>query len=328
MKKSKRLVLLEWAEQSRIDPARLPEAMRLSNVIPSSDDWRRFLDTLLLWLGALLTASGVVFFFAYNWDDLSRFTRFAMVEGLLVVALLAFWRLGLASITGKVTLMIAAVFVGVLLALVGQTYQTGADTFELFGVWCVLILPWAVISRFDVLWIFWLLLLNTAVILYYDTFGGIFGVLFGVEQMLWLLFGVNTSALMVWEWMVVRGRSSRRSVRWITRLLATVSGGLITALAILGIFGESEWISWLGPLLWLLWMVCAYYWYRNIDLDVYVLAIGVLSAVAVVNVVLGRLLFEGGLDETGGMFLMSLSVIGLSALGAVWLRKVVKEEQT
>ena len=328
MRKSKRLVLLEWAEQSRIDPVHLPEAMRVSDVIPSSDDWRGFLDTLLLWLGALLTGSGVVFFFAYNWDELGRFTRFALVEGLLLVALLAVWRLGLEKLSGKVALMLAAVFVGVLLALVGQTYQTGADTFELFGVWCLLILPWALIAKFDALWIFWLLLLNVAVILYFDTFGGIFGVSFGLEQLFWLLFIINTSALIIWEWLVNKGHSSRRSVRWITRLLATVSGGLISALAILAIFGNANWISLIGPVVWVVWMTCAYAWYRKVELDVYVLAIGVLSAVTVVNVALGRLLFDGGLGHTGGLLLISLSVIGLSALGAFWLRGVVSEEQS
>jgi len=328
MRKSKRLLLLEWAEQSRIDPERLTEAMRVSDVLPSADDWRGFLDTLLLWLGALLTASGVVFFFAYNWDDLGRFTRFALVEGLLLVALLGVWRLGIDRLSGKIALMVAAVFVGVLLALVGQTYQTGADTYELFAVWCVLILPWTLIARFDGLWVFWLFLLNVAVIIYYDTFGGIFGVVFGVEQMLWLLFLINTTALLVWEFLVSRGHSSRRSIRWMTRLLATVSCGLITALAIFGIFSDSQWLSLLGPIIWLVWMVCAYLWYRTVVLDVYVLAIAVLSAVAVVNVVLARILFDGVLEHSGGLLVMSLSVIGLSSFGAFWLRGVVKGAQT
>lgn len=328
MRKSKRLVLLEWAEQSRIEASRLPEAMRISDVLPSSDDWKGFLDTILLWLGALLTASGVVFFFAYNWDNLGRFARFAIVEGLLLVALLFFWRLGLAKRSGKVALMVAAVFVGVLLALVGQTYQTGADTYELFATWCVLILPWAIVSRFDLLWMFWLILLKLSLVLYYRTFGGFFGVSFGIQQLLWILFLINSVALLIWEWRVMHGHSERRSVRWITRSLATVGAGLITALAIFGIFGNGHWLSLLGPLVWLGWMALAYYWYQNVDLDVYVLAVGVLSVVAVVNVVLGRILFEGGLDYVGGLLLMSLSVIGLSALGALWLRGVVKEAQT
>ena len=329
MKKNKRLQLLEWAEQGYIDPAHLPEALRASGVTPSASEWRSFLDNLLLWLGALLTASGVIFFFAYNWDALSRFTRFALVESVLLLSLLAVWRLGVTHLAGKVALLLAAIFVGALLALVGQTYQTGADTYELFAVWCVLILPWALLARFDALWMLWLLLLNVSIVLYYQTFGGLFYVMLGVEQLLWALFVVNTLALLVWEWLLARGAALYRSVRWMTRLLATVSGALVGALAVLAIVGSDDWISWLGLPVWCLWMVCAYYWYRKVDVDVYALAIGVLSAIAVFNVALGRLMFEEvDVDGALGLLVISFSVIALSAKGALWLRDVVREEQS
>ena len=329
MRKNSRLILLEWAEQSRIDTARLPEALRVSGSIPSVGDWRRFLDKLLLSLGALLSLCGVIFFFAYNWDDMGRFARFALVQGLIVLTLVGIWFVGLEKISGKVALLAAGVLIGVLLALVGQTYQSGADTYELFAVWCVLIVPWAFISRFDLMWLLCLLLLNVAVILYYQTFGGFFSVMFGVEQMLWLLLVINTVALVVWECLVQSGHSSRRSVRWVTRLLATVSGGLVTALAILDVLGDGEFQFMPGLIAWVVWMAVAYYWYRKVELDVYVLAIGMLSVVAVSNVLLARFLFDSAnIDGVGGFMLMSLSVISLSAFGAVWLKRVVAGEQT
>jgi len=34
--------------------------------------------------------------------------------------------------------MVSTILVGVLLALVGQTYQTGADTWQLFFYWAIL----------------------------------------------------------------------------------------------------------------------------------------------------------------------------------------------
>jgi len=135
MRRSNRLILLEWAEQSRIDAAKLPEALRLSDATPSGSDWHRFLDKLLLGLGVLLAVSGVIFFFAYNWDEMSRLAKFALVQGMIVATLVGVWILGLDNISGKLTLLAAGILVGVLLALVGQTYQTGADTYELFAVW-------------------------------------------------------------------------------------------------------------------------------------------------------------------------------------------------
>ncbi len=329
MRKNNRLILLEWAEQSRIDVSKLPDALRLSGAMPDGNDWHRFLDKLLLLLGALLAVSGVIFFFAYNWDEMGRFSRFALVQGLIVLTLLGVWQLGLEKITGKVALLSAGILVGVLLALVGQTYQTGADTYELFAVWCLLILPWAFLSRFDLMWLFCLLLLNIAIVLYYQTFGGFFSIAFGVEQVLWLLFIINTLALLVWEWLVHSVRTSRRSVRWVTRLLATASGGFITSLAIFAALGNN--VAGTLPALfgWAIWMLGAYYWYRKVELDVYVLAIGVLSAVAVINVALSRVLFDTlSVDGAGGFTLLSLSVIGISALGAVWLKRVVAKEQS
>ena len=329
MHKNARQVLLDWAEGSYLAPEKLSEAMRLGRVLPAAGDWQRFVDRMLLAVGTLLAVSGVIFFFAYNWDDLGRFSRFALVQGLIVATLGAVWYLGLEKLSGKIALLAAAVLMGVLCALVGQTYQTGADTYELFAVWCILILPWALLAKFDLLWLLCLLLLNIATILYYQTFGGFFSLVFGVEQMLWLLFIINTIALVLWEWLVYRGTSSRRSIRWMTRFLATVSGGLMTALAIFAVLCHELLGVLPGLIGWFLWMLLAYHWYRKVVLDVYVLAIGVLSAVAVINVAMSRLLFdELEVFGVGSFTLMSLSVIGISAMGAVWLKHVVVQEQT
>ena len=328
MRKNNRLILLEWAEQSSIEGAKLPQALQLLDTLPSRSDWRRFLDKLLLALGTLLAVSGVIFFFAYNWDEMGRFSRFALVQGLIVLTLAGVWYLDLEKITGKVALLAAGVLVGVLLALVGQTYQTGADTYELFALWCLLILPWAWLSKFDLMWLFCLLLLNVAIILYYRTFGGFFSMVLGVEQMLWLLFVINTAAFLVWEWLVQSGSATRRSVRWMTRLLGTISGGLITALAIFSVLGHDSFSLLPGLVGWFIWMLLGYYWFRKVELDVYVLAIGVLSLVAVSNVILSRLLFENMGGGSGSFLLISLSVITVSALGAVWLKRVVSEEQS
>ena len=46
---------------------------------------------------------------------------------------------------------------GGLLAFVGQTYQTGADAWQLFAVWAALSFLWAVVARRDVVWALWLL---------------------------------------------------------------------------------------------------------------------------------------------------------------------------
>ncbi len=53
-------------------------------------------------------------------------------------------RLGPECTPGKAALLLATLLLGVFLALFGQTYQTGADPWQLFANWALLILPWEV----------------------------------------------------------------------------------------------------------------------------------------------------------------------------------------
>jgi uncharacterized membrane protein len=76
---TRRQILIDWMEQGLIAPENLQRALFVTGVFPSGAGWRRFLDQLLLWLGTLMLAAGVVYFFAYNWNDLGRLTKFGLV---------------------------------------------------------------------------------------------------------------------------------------------------------------------------------------------------------------------------------------------------------
>jgi uncharacterized membrane protein len=315
--KSRRQILIDWIEQDRIAPGNLQSALSLSSVFPSTATWQRFLDQLLLWLGALLLAAGVIFFFAYNWNDLGRFAKFALVEIPIFGALIVLWRIGLESMTGKATLVAAALFVGALLALVGQTYQTGADTFELFAAWAVLILPWVWAGRLAALWLVWIALLNLATIFYYLVFGGLLGFMFSGDQLQWSLFVLNTIPLAIWEICAARDTPDR----WAIRILATASGTAVTILAIYSV-ADFHTHSALGLLVWAAYVVAIYIVYRLMILDVFVLAGSVLSIIAVITTWLASHLLKSG-DAAGAMLLIGLIVIGLSAAGGWWLKQVV-----
>ncbi|HEU4643976.1 MAG TPA: DUF2157 domain-containing protein [Burkholderiales bacterium] len=314
--------ILEWAQAGRIAPERLRRALELGGVLPDRAEWRHFLDRLLLWLGAVMLGAAAVFFLAYNWDDLGRYAKFGLAQGLIVAALAVLWWQGLERAAGKAALLAAAIFTGALLALIGQTYQTGADTFELFAAWAAAILPWALLGRFAALWVVWLALVNLAVVLYFQAFRGLFGVLFGPERQLWLLFGLNTVALIAWEGLARAGLDWLRE-RWAPRLIATAGGSLATALLLMDIFDRH--VAGLGWLAWLAWMASGYAAYRRWLKDVYVLAGGVLSGVIVVASLLVRGLSEVRF-EAGAFLLIGLVVIGVSAAGGIWLKNVANEE--
>jgi uncharacterized membrane protein len=271
----------------------------------------------------VLLATGVIFFFAFNWQGLGRIAKFALVETPMVVVLAGVWHLGVDRIAGKATVLFVSLLAGVLLALVGQTYQTGADTFELFATWAVAMLPWALVARFPALWIVWLALVNVAASLYFFTLGILWGMMFGPAELLWLLFGLNTAALVVWELLAASGLTWLRE-RWSVRIVATASGGLITALGLQDIFDWPNSSHW-GLPLWLAWIVAAYFAYRRCIKDVYVLAGGVLSVIVVIT----ALVAKGTGGEDAGVFLfIGLLIIGLSAAGGYWLKQVATEEDS
>ncbi len=176
------------------------------------------------------------------------------------------------------------------------------------------------LGRLPALWVLWLALLNLSLALYYATFGLLFGMLFAPERLMWLLFGLNTAALLVWEACAVAGIAWLRE-RWSVRILATASGVLITWLAMTDIFDWRSSSHWGAPL-WVVWMGAAYAAYRHWVKDVYVLAGGVLSAIVIITSTFAK---HMTLHDAGAFLFIGLVIIGLSAAGGWWLRTVVKE---
>jgi uncharacterized membrane protein len=316
--------ILEWAATGHLKPGDAPRAFEIGGLTPQLSDWRNFLQTLLLWTGVILVASGVIFFFAYNWQSLHRFGKFALAETVFAAAVIAAWQFGIEKPAGKAALLGAALLTGALLALLGQTYQTGADTFELFASWAALILPWAIAARFAALWLMWIGLLNLSVSMYFQARAwGMLGLLFGVAGILWALFGINVIAMAAWELGLARGIPWLD--RWGVRVLATLTGGFATTIGILSIVGSPEIGKW-AILAYIAWILAMYFYYRLRVFDVFMLAGAVLSAIVVIAAFLGKhLLLRGG---AGGFLLIGLVVIGISGAGAWWIRRMLQEQST
>jgi uncharacterized membrane protein len=155
--------------RTRLSPEAMDAALSLSGLRPGPSEWRDFGIRAMRFAGILSLAAGIIFLIAFNWDDLGLYARFGMVELPLLAALGIAWTKGLDRLSGKLSLMLAVLLAGGLLALFGQTYQTGADVYELFFGWAALTLPWVIACRYAPCWALWLLLLNLAVGLYADT---------------------------------------------------------------------------------------------------------------------------------------------------------------
>ena len=113
--------------------------------------WERYLNLLFLLLTVGFLSSGVVTFIAANWDYLSDLTKIYGLQTLLLVTvalgIYCFIRESHRQAKEKLKwktyslFFVASVLIGGLFALVGQTYQTGADAWQLFAVWTLCQLP-------------------------------------------------------------------------------------------------------------------------------------------------------------------------------------------
>ncbi len=136
------------------------------NLIRDHGFWARWAGPALLVVGVAHLLAGILFFFAYNWADMPPLVKFAVIEAGVLICVAGAWVAGLDRPAGQSLLIGASVLTGVLLAVIGQVYQTGADAFELFTAWSILILPWALASRSPAHWLVWLVVACLAAGLY------------------------------------------------------------------------------------------------------------------------------------------------------------------
>lgn len=315
---SQRGQLVALIQQGAIPDDQVASAVQLADLHPGASAWFRFLDRVLLFLGSLALAFSVLFFIAYNWVEMGRFLRFGLVQIAIVLAIACYWWARGRGLVAQAALLAACVLLGVLLALFGQVYQTGADPWQLFFNWALLMLPWVLIGRSAALWLLWLAVLNLSIILYHQVFGG-----FWVyhHSLYWPLFLINTLALVLWE--LGARRWSWLAVAWARRLLS-LGGGIAITLLMLNVIDSAPSLSvaivWM---VYLLWLAALYGVYRKLMPDLFMLAGACLSLIAVIVYFLGDQLLS--FNDAGSFLLLALAILGLSALAAVWLKRVHRE---
>jgi uncharacterized membrane protein len=318
---SSRQIVSDFIKRGYIQPAQINEALNCTQVSPTINNWVKFIDRLLLCLGALSLAFSVLFFIAYNWDDWGRFGKFALIESLIVATILLYWFSKKESLQAQLSLLVSSLMVGVLMAFFGQTYQTGADPWTLFFYWAILITPWVIIARFAPLWLSWLGLLNVALSLYIDSFGPLITLFSSTQSnILMLTFLLNSVALIALE--LSSSRFLYLSPRWLARSIASLAGFVITFIVIETII-DSHNNNVLPFIFWGVFIVSLYVVYRYFRHDLFMLAGGCLSSIVVIVTVCIDNLSD---DYIEGFFLLiSILIIGLTSLATMWLKKVHKE---
>lgn len=204
------------------------------NVYSGTAAWQKFLQLFFIGLGVCFTTAGIVFFFAYNWNDLGKFAKMGLVGGVLL-ALVAVVLLSRATnLIKNILLTGATVLVGALFAVYGQVYQTGADAYDLFIAWTACVTLWVLVAGFAPLWLVYISLVNTTLVLYLvQTYPGMEGATFSL-----VVYCLNT-VFLVASLALGRVKTDAKAPKWFTNTLALCCAYVATQGVVVGLLDNN-----------------------------------------------------------------------------------------
>lgn len=278
----------------------------------------RWLPRGLAVLAAALLGFGLVMWIAANWETLGRFGRFALLMAFIGVmgagaALRPAARAPLA--------LLAMLGIGALFAYFGQTYQTGADPWQLFALWAVLALPLCLGARSDVLWAPWALVVVTGISLWTHAHLGhrwrVQPEDLRTHALAWLL------AVLLVGWLSRPMQRFTGAGLWSLRTAATLAVVMTTATALGGLFHDTVAPHYALGLLVMAGaagLLCL-----RVAFDVFVLSAVALGLNSLLVSGLSRLLFDDHRgDPIGSLLLIGLVAAGLLAASVSAILKLSK----
>ncbi|MGO4305169.1 DUF2157 domain-containing protein [Cupriavidus sp. RAF12] len=318
--------LADWRAQDQLGAEDC--ALAWAPTMPTPSHWHQWLDRTLLILGTALLCAGVIVFFAFNWQALHKFTKFGLLAAVLtaLAALAALRPTG--DMAGRAALAGAQVMGGVLLAVIGQTYQTGADAWQLFALWTLLAVPWALAARAAPHWWLPLVVGNVALLRYCSIslgVGGMFELLFSAlhaREATFFLLAASVIQLVLWYLLATwAGAWGFRGVTG-PRLIAVLAIAYAAWVGLASLMATH--VDGIGLLVGFVALVGLGAWFRWRVFDIVVLSLVCLAGIGLVVSALGRLLFEGR-GDFGAFLLLALVTIGLAAAAAAWLLRVWRD---
>lgn len=313
-------ILLELSETGSLPAAGLARAAATGRLAPSRAEWLDAADRALAIAGVILLGAGLIYFLAYNWEALHRFAKLGLAGGLLAASVAAAAACAPFGRAYRAALLGACIATGALLALIGQTYQTGADVWELFAAWAALMTPFALLARSSACWLLWLVVVNAGLLraLSHSRWLAFLGALERPEALL-AIAAVNGAVLLVFERF---GAALLTEVRGIIRRAAGL--GVILPLAFGACLGWWDGDYLLVTLTFVLTAGGLAYHTRHRRRDLPLLGVAIFAAIGVGAAGLARL-FEH-VDHFLGFNLIGIFVIITSAAAGMWLLRLHREE--
>jgi len=281
-----------WSEQS-ID------STLKKDIYSDQQSWNKFLRLFFISLGVGFTTAGIIFFFAYNWADLHKFTKIGLIEGLIVVAILVVLFSKVSLDIKNILLTGTSMLVGVLFAVFGQVYQTGANAYDFFLGWTMFIAIWVLVSNFAPLWLLFITLINTTVLLYSQQVAHDWSEVFVCT----ILFIINIIFLVV----SLIGKKYNNQIRppvWFSNLIALAAVSCSTIGIVTGIFDKNQ------TFVFVLIITAAVLYAIGVQYGLKEKRAFYLAIISFSIIIIISALFIKLSDEAGMFFIVSLFVVG------------------
>lgn len=290
--------------------------------INGSKKWYLWSFRFLCFYGLTLLLSGVVFFFAYNWADLGDFQKFAVLEMGFFISVLAAFFIPRGHLIEKLALTSAFMFMGVFMAVFGQIYQTGANSWELFFNWGMLGLGLVLLARFSGLWLLWAVVINVAIVTFIDQEYAHLRI-----SSLWIysvLMVFNGCFLAVREYGAWKGLPELqtfwlRYIPLIAALAASCSTFIYTMFE--SLFVQSTILYEVGLGLAFAVIGVGWYYFHQIKYDIVALSFLALAALITFNAFVVKMVAKSG-NEIAALLLITIVVLTSFSAVVIALRKI------
>ena len=325
--RSTRAELDRLAQHYSLDPQASATLLDLADARPSRTESLTFLAACFRYAGVLSLGASVVFFVAANWSRIAVFGRFALLEVLLVAFVAVALMKPPPRLFGRGAMFLAFITTGALLALFGQTYQTGADVHELFLGWALLGLPLVIAAQWGAASAAWICVLDLALCLFcgFNPRGGFLWMIFDGERFTTTHALLLSIAINIALWVTFERLRWRAVPDWVRRLTLFFALCFVTWLGFIGAFaGEhgdttgEDWLAIAGSAAALAGIATAAIAQRR---DVYPLALALGSFVFIATCWIGRAMQH---THEAVFFVMALWLILASTLGGRGLMRVAR----
>ena len=289
------------------------------------NEWLQWLSRLLMFIGSILILSGVIYFFSFNWAQISSIAKLLIVELMISASIVCAYIFSLKKVTGQLFLFAASIFVGLFFVVLGQVYTSDSPAFLLFLSWSILIIGWTLISNFSPQWVLLILLVNIFLTIWWNEWVSPSNEMEFIIYILLMIF--NGFILGLREYFASDKKMKWLRFRWIRILLTFLIFPimLIPILTFIISINEATISIILSCVVGIFGHIVFYYVYRYKFKDLLVLAVTALSICIVIQV-LGFEVFGDLIGITEGILFAIMGVIALLTFSyaVIVLRKIDK----